>query len=79
MATHSSDLAWRVSEMGEPGGLPSLGLQNRTRLKRLSSSSSIERTIPRVNPKVNDNLWVTVMCQCKLIFGKNLYHSGDHC
>ena len=26
MATHSSVLAWRIQEMGEPGGLPSLGL-----------------------------------------------------
>ena len=25
MATHSSILAWRISGMGEPGGLPSLG------------------------------------------------------
>ena len=25
MATHSSVLAWRVSGMGEPGGLPSMG------------------------------------------------------
>ena len=40
MATHSSVLAWRIPEMGEPGGLPSMELQSRTRLKRLSSSSS---------------------------------------
>ena len=34
--THSSILAWRI-----PGGLPSMGVaQSRTRLKRLSSSSS---------------------------------------
>ena len=26
MATHSSDLAWRIPGMGEPGGLPSMGL-----------------------------------------------------
>ena len=25
MAAHSSVLAWRIPEMGEPGGLPSLG------------------------------------------------------
>ena len=40
MATHSSVLAWRIPEMGEPGGLPSMGLQSRTRLNRLSSSST---------------------------------------
>ena len=26
MATHSSILAWRIPGMGEPGGLPSMGL-----------------------------------------------------
>ena len=25
MSTHSSVLAWRIPEMGEPGGLPSMG------------------------------------------------------
>ena len=40
MATHSSVLAWRIPGMGEPGGLPSVGVtQGWTRLKRLSSSS----------------------------------------
>ena len=41
MATHSSVLAWRIPGTGEPGGLPSMGSQSQTRLKRLSSSSSI--------------------------------------
>ena len=40
MATHSSVLAWRIPGTGEPGGLPSMGAHSRTRLKRLSSSSS---------------------------------------
>ena len=39
MATHSSVPAWRIPGTGEPGGLPSLGSQSWTRLKRLSSSS----------------------------------------
>ena len=39
MAPHSSVLAWRIPGMGEPGGLPSMGSQSQTRLKRLSSSS----------------------------------------
>ena len=39
MATHSSILAWRIPGTGEPGGLPSMGSQSRTPLKRLSSSS----------------------------------------
>ena len=34
-------LAWRIPGMAEPGGLLSMGVtQSRTRLKRLSSSSS---------------------------------------
>ena len=44
MATHSSVLAWRIPGMGEPGGLPSMGSQSWTRLKRLSSSSSSSRS-----------------------------------
>ena len=50
MATHSSVLAWRIPGMGEPGGLPSLGSQSRTRLKRLSSSS---RTGPDMEVIIN--------------------------
>ena len=44
MATHSSVLAWRIPGTGEPGGLPSMGSQSWTRLKWLSSSSSIFRS-----------------------------------
>ena len=44
MATHSSVLAWRIPGTGEPGGLPTMGSQSRTRLKRLSSSSSSSST-----------------------------------
>ena len=40
VAPHSSVLAWRIPGTGEPGGLPSMASQSRTRLKRLSSSSS---------------------------------------
>ena len=46
MATHSSVLAWRIPGTGEPSGLPSVGLQSRTRLKRLSSSSSTSTSYP---------------------------------
>ena len=41
MATHSSVLAWRTLGTGEPGGLPSMFAQSRTRLKWLSRSSSL--------------------------------------
>ena len=42
MATHSSVLAWRIPGTREPDGLPSMESQSRTRLTRLSSSSSSE-------------------------------------
>ena len=42
MATHSSILAWRIPGTEDPGGLSSMGShKSRTRLKRLSSSSSL--------------------------------------
>ena len=40
MATHSSVLAWRIPGTGKPAGLPSMGSQSWTLLKRHSSSSS---------------------------------------
>ena len=40
MTTYSSVLAWRIPGMGEPGGLPSMGLDSQTQLKQLSSSSN---------------------------------------
>ena len=53
MATHSSVLAWRIPGTGEPGGLPSVGSQSRTLLKRLSSSSKIKSvTVSTVSPPV---------------------------
>ena len=42
MAPHPSALAWRTPGTGEPGGLPSLGSQSRTRLRRRSSRSGGE-------------------------------------
>ena len=50
MATHSSVLAWRIPGTGEPGGLLSIGSQSRTRLKRLSSSSSSSRELRLLMP-----------------------------
>ena len=50
MATHSSVLAWRIPGTGETDGLLSLGSQSRTRLKRLSSSSSSR------DAEVNENM-----------------------
>ena len=63
MATHSSVLAWRIPGTGDPGGLPSMGsvAQSRTRLKRLSSSSSNETTIQKSPPSLT-------LCTCRLAY-----------
>ena len=52
MATHSSVLAWRIPGTREPGGLPSMESHSWTRLKRLSSSSSITH-IPALRRNYN--------------------------
>ena len=49
MATHSSVLAWRIPGTGEPGGLHYGVAQSRTRLKRLSSSSSSSESVREGN------------------------------
>ena len=49
MATHSSVLSWRIPGTGEPGGLPSMGSQSQTRLKRISSSSGSNRVVVKIN------------------------------
>ena len=57
MATHSRVLTWRIPGMGEPGGLPVYGVaQSWTRLKRLSSSSSIHRS-PNLTHLVTNSLY----------------------
>ena len=48
MATHSSILAWRIPGTEKPGGLPPMGSQSWTGLKRLSSSSSSSRFLVAV-------------------------------
>ena len=56
MATHSSVLAWRIPGMGKPGWAAVYGVaQSRTRLKRLSSSSSSRPPCPSPTPGVHRN------------------------
>ena len=77
MTTHSSVLAWRIPGTGEPGGLPSMGSQSRTRLKRLSSSSS---SIP-VRVKSDFNLFnscqedLSLRAQREILVGR-MKHTG---
>jgi len=59
MATHSSVLAWRIPEMAEPGGLPSMG---RTELDMTEATAAaaaavlyMPGSLPRGrNAKVNE-------------------------
>ena len=53
IATHSSVLAWRIPGTGEPGGLPSLGSQSRTRLKQLSSLIPSRIKLKNRNTKIS--------------------------
>ena len=53
MATPSSVLAWRTPGTGEPGGLPSMGSQSRTRRKRLSSSGATAQLFHRLHCPIN--------------------------
>ena len=53
MATHSSVLAWRIPGTVETGGLPSMGSQSQTRLKRLSS---IITQLVKNPPAMQENL-----------------------
>ena len=68
MATHSSVLAWRIPGTGEPGGLPDVSgvAQNRTRLKRLSSSSSSHHElfspVSSISPKFKSRRGLTKTC-----------------
>ena len=57
MATHSSVLAWRIPGTAELGGLPAVyGVaQSRTRLKRLSSSSSWVPRLTSLDLQTNCN------------------------
>ena len=61
MATHSSVLAWRIPGTGEPGGLPSMGLQSRTRLMQLSSSSSPDYLTSILPTKTTFNPWLSYL------------------
>ena len=52
MATHSSVLAWRIPETGEPGGLPSMGSHSRIRLQRLIRLNSLRCLDNYLNMKI---------------------------
>ena len=70
MATHSSVLAWRIPGTEESGGLPSMGSQSWTRLKRLSSSSS--STHLTESPIMND---MGEELLCGMVFLSSLFFS----
>ena len=56
MATHSSILGLENPRVGEPDGLPSMGSQSQTRLKRLISSSMLKKIEYLGNRCINTSL-----------------------
>ena len=60
MATHSSVLAWRIPAIGEPGGLPPMGLRRvRHDWSNLAAVSSIEKhSYKYIQVIVGWNIWV---------------------
>ena len=62
MAAHSSTLAWKIPWMEESDRLPSMVSQRRTRLKRLSSSSSTYHICLCTHPLVDS--WVLPSFDC---------------
>ena len=70
MAPHSSVLAWRIPGMGEPGGLPSMGVtQSRTRLKRLSSSRALSILGWFVIPSSSESHFIRILFYDPFILG----------
>ena len=76
MAAHSSVLAWRIPGTGEPGGLSSMGSQSRTRLKRLSSSSSSIVKSPSHVPLFVNPWTVAYQALLSMGFSRQGYWSG---
>ena len=63
MATHSSDLAWRIPGTGEPGGLPSLGLP-RVRQDWSDLAAAAAADICRRTPRITHlEIMTTLTCE----------------
>ena len=61
MATHSSVFAWRIPGMGEPGGLPSMGLH------RVGHDwSDLAAAAAAVTKFVSDSLWPHLLQHARL-------------
>ena len=72
-----SVLAWRIPGTGEPGGPPSMGSHSRTRLKRLSSSSSSRQRTCRMPLQLCRKSEIT-QCQSSnfVLFQNSVPHSS---
>ena len=51
MATHSSNLAWKITWMEEPGGLQSMGHKDSDMTEQLKSSTNIYTEVPPVSTR----------------------------
>ena len=69
MATHSSVLAWRISGMGEPGGLPSMGSHRVGHdWSDLAATAAICSCWPKCQFKILMNGEKTVVVLCLLTY-----------
>ena len=65
MATHSGVLAWRIPGMGEPGGLPSMGLSDLAAAAAGSILRSRDVTLPTKVHLVKAVVFLVVVYRCE--------------
>jgi len=72
MATHSSVLAWRIPGTGEPGGLPSMGLQRvRHNWSDLAAAAAIHTIKYHISwESVISSFHSVELCSLRMQFGK---------
>ena len=58
MATHSSDLAWRIPGMGEPGGLSSMGSNRVGHDGSDLAAAAAGLNTYLLNERMNDKQWI---------------------
>ena len=78
MATHSSVLAWRIPGMGSLWAAFYGVAQSRTRLKRLSSSSSVYMSVPvsQFTPLPSLSAWYPYICVLYICVSISALHIG---
>ena len=80
MATHSNVLAWRIPGMGEPGGLPSMGLQelDTTEATQQQHEANKQKHLMRysspliINTENEITTYVLNYTQCHIVYSLSL-------